>query len=122
MSLLARNLIKYGKNVTFESRDMRVINGQASEVFVPIGANPDRAIICTVDGVTVFDGTNVERVVTHKITLAYRSDVTAEVWVRRAGTTKRLKILTAENCNESDTTLILMCTERGEDSKVVNQA
>jgi head-tail adaptor len=122
VSLLARNLIKYGKNVTFESRDMRVINGQASEVFVSIGADPDRAIICTVDGVTVFDGTNVERVVTHKVTLAYRADVTAEVWVRRAGTTKRLKILTVENCNESYTTLILMCTERGEDSKVVNQA
>ena len=120
MSLFARNLAKYGVSVTFEDRTMRVVSGRPTEVFS--NARVDTAILCTVTGVTVFDGTNVERVPTHKLTLAYRADVGAEQWVRKTGTTKRLKILTAENCNERDTVLTLMCTERGEDSQVVNRA
>ena len=120
MSLFARNLVKHGKDVTFEDRNEKILNGQASEVF----DNPrdDRAIFITLNGVTVFDGTNIERIATHKLLLNFRADVGAEQWVRRTGATKRLKILTAENCCEEDERLILMCTERGEDSQVVNQA
>ncbi len=120
MSLFARNLAKYGKPVTFEDRDEQIINGQAAEVFG--NARNDRAIIKTLTGVSVFDGTNTERVATHEMRLNWRADVGAEQWVERTGTTKRLKILTAENCCEDDTVLVLVCTERGEDSKVVNQA
>lgn len=120
MSLFARNLLKHGKDVTFEDRNEAILNGQASEVF----DNPrdDRAIFVTLQGVTVFDGTNTEQVATHKLLLNYRADVGAEQWVRRTGATKRIKILTAENCCEEDEVLVLMCTERGEDSQVVNQA
>lgn len=120
MSLFARNLNKYGTDVTFEDRNEVIINGQSSEVFDNV--RNDRALIKTLSGVKVFDGTNTERVATHEMRLVYRADVGAEQWVRKTGTTKRLKILTAENCCENDEVLILVCTERGEDSKVVNQA
>lgn len=119
MSLLTRNLAKYGKAVVFEDRNEKIINGQTSEVFDNV--RDDVAIIKTLRGKSVFDGTNTQRVATHELRLAYRDDIGAEQWVRRFNTTKRLKILTAENCCEDDTVLILMCTERGEDSKVVNQ-
>lgn len=120
MSLFARSLKKCGKDIIFEDRNERILNGQASEVF----DNPreDRATIKTLQGVTVFDGTNIERIATHEMRLAFRDDIGAEQWVRQKGTTKRLKILTAENCNENGRVLKLMCTERGEDSQVVNQA
>jgi len=117
MSLFAHNLKKCGKDITLQSRASKIINGQASEVFTDI--DTDRAIIKTVSGVSVFDSTNIERVATHKLILAYRADITGEDWVLFG--TKRIKILTTENCAEQDKALILMCTERGEDSKVVNQ-
>lgn len=119
MSLLARDLVKCGKDITFQTRDMKVINGQAQEVFADISPD-DRAIVKTVSGVSVFDSTNTERVVTHKFVLNFRADITAENWILLGA--KRIKILTVENCAEQNKVLILMCTERGEDSKVVNQA
>ena len=118
MSLFARNLAKYGKAVVLEDRNERIINGQTSEVFDNV--RDAVAIIKTVSGVSVFDGTNTKRAVTHELRLAYRDDIGAEQWVRRFNTTKRLKVLTAENCCEDDTVLLLMCTERGEDSKIAN--
>lgn len=120
MSLFARNLNKYGKDVTFEDRNEKILNGQSSEVFDNV--RNDRAIIKTLRGKSVFDSTNTERVATHEMRLNWRADVGAEQWVRRTGTTKRLKILTAENCCANDEILILMCTERGDASKVVNSA
>jgi head-tail adaptor len=120
MSLFARSLAKYGKPVTFEDRDESIINGQSAEVFT--NARDDRAIMKTLRGKSVFDSTNTERVATHELRLNWRSDISAEQWVKRKGTTKRLKILTAENCCENDSVLVLVCTERGDDSKVVNRA
>ncbi len=120
MSLLAHSLAKCGQAITFQTRDVKLKNGQAEEVFANVTANPnDTAIIKTVSGVSVFDDTNTEIVATHKLTLAYRADITAENWVLFG--TKRIKVLTVENCAEKNKVLILMCTERGEDSKVVNQ-
>lgn len=120
MSLLAHSLAKCGQAITFQTRDVKLKNGQAGETFADVAANPtDTAIIKTVSGVSVFDSTNTEVVATHKLTLAYRADITAENWVLFG--TKRIKILTTENCAEKDQVLILMCTERGDDSKVVNE-
>lgn len=117
MSLLSYSLLKCGQNITLEDRDVAVINGQAQEVFTnPVVVT---AIVTTVTGVSVFDDTNTERVATHKITMAYIAGVTAEKWVKLG--TKRIKVLTVENCAEKNEVLILMCTERGEDSKVVNE-
>ena len=119
MKLMERNLRNRGKDVIIEDRDVKIINGQAQEVF----SNPTptlKALICTIKGVSVFDSTNTERVATHKLSMDFRSDVTAEKWVKFG--TKRIKILTVEDCCENEEIMILMCTERGEDSKVVNQA
>ena len=117
MSLLVHSLNKCGQDVTIEDRDTEIINGQAAEVFT----NPRivKAIVKIVSGKSVFDDTNTERVVTHKLVIAYIANVTAENWVKLGA--KRIKILTVENCAEKNKELILMCTERGEDSKVVNE-
>jgi len=117
MSLLQYSINKCGKNVTFEDRNMEIINGVSKEVF----DNPRvrKVIVKTLNGVSVFDETNTERVATHRITMPFESGIGSEQWIKLG--TKRLKILPVENCAENDTGLILMCTERGEDSKVVNQ-
>ena len=119
MSLFLRNLAKYGKDVIIEDRDVKIINGKPVEVF----SNPTptlKAIMKTLTGVTVFDSTNTERVATHRLSMIFRAEVTAEKWVKFG--TKRIKILNVEDCCEDERVMILMCTERGEDSKVVNQA
>jgi len=118
MSLLAYSINKCGQDVTFEDRNTAILNGQTQEVF----DNPRvrKVIIKTVSGVSVFDKTNTERVVTHKITMPFETGIGSEQWVKLS--TTRLKIILAENCAEQDKVLILMCTERGEDSKVVNSA
>lgn len=118
MSLFARNLQKCGQDVTLEDRVEKIISGKSQEVF----SNPVtvRAIIKTLQGKAVFDDTNIERVATHEICIAYTVGITSEKWVKLG--TRRLKILTVENCCEKNEVLKLMCTERGEDSKVANQA
>lgn len=118
MSLFERQLKKCGQVVKIEDRDERIINGKAAEIFS--NERERRALIKTVRGVTVFDSTNTERVATHKLCMLWEPGIGAEQWVELKG--KRLKILTAENCCEHDRRLILMCTERGEVSKVVNRA
>ena len=116
MSLLARNLDKCGQDVIIETRSVKIFNGEPSEVF----SNPVtvKAIVSTVTGKSVFDDTNTERVATHKLTLAYTAGITSENWIKLGG--RRIKVLTVENCCEQNEALILMCTERGIDSKVVN--
>ena len=118
MSLFKRNLNKCGQDIEILDRNMATINGLPQEVFN--NAIETRGIISTLKGVSVFDDTNTERVATHKICIEYISGVTSEKWISFKG--KRIKILTVENCCEKDETLILMCTERGLDSKVVNDA
>jgi head-tail adaptor len=118
MSLFARNLLKYGRDITLEDRNEKILNGQSSEVFTnPVNV---RAIVKTVRGKSVFDDTNTERVATHEVCLTFIAGVTSEKWVKLGS--RRIKILTVENICEEDKVLRLMCTERGEDSKVVNQA
>ena len=97
---------------------MDVLNGLAKEVF----SNPidSRGIIKTVSGVTAFDNTNIETVITHRICIAFDIDVTAEKWILFKS--KRIRIVSVENVCEMDEQMILLCTERGLDSKVVNEA
>lgn len=118
MSLFDRQLAKNGKDVTFEDRNEKIFNGGSTEVFSnPV---PARVTMKTIRGVSVFDSTNTERVATHEICLYFIAGITSEKWIRYG--TKLLKILTVENICEGDKRLRLMCTERGEDSKVVNSA
>ena len=118
MSLFARNLLKYGQDITIEDRNMDVLNGLAQEVFT----NPitPRGIIKTVSGVTAFDNTNTETAITHRICIAHDSSVTAEKWIKLG--TKRIRIVSVENVCEIDEQMVLLCTERGLESKVVNEA
>lgn len=118
MSLFARNLNKYGKDIVIQSRTMGTLNGLPSEVFGdPIDS---RGIIKTVTGITAFDSTNVETVITHRICIAYDVDVTAEKWILFKS--KRIRIVSVENVCEMDEQMILLCTERGTNAKVVNEA
>ena len=118
MSLFLRALARCGKAVTIEDRNARLNNGVVSEVFSnPINVT---AIVRTVSGVSVFDDTNTETVATHKIRIVFNSAITSEKWIKLGS--KRIRIITVENCEEKDEVMILMCTERGLDSKVVNDA
>lgn len=118
MSLFQRNLNKCGKDIDLVDRNMSIFNGNPVENFTnPV---PVKALVKTLNGVTVFDDTNTERVATHKFCIAFIDGVTSEKWIIFKG--KNINILTVENCCENDEKLILMCTERGLDSKVVNEA
>lgn len=118
LNLFKRNLNKCGKPITLQQREERIVNNLATEVFTTI-ATPT-AIVKTLRGVKVFDSTNTERVATHQVCIDYIANVTAEFWILFKS--KRLKILTVENCCEEDEVLILMCTERGDEGKIVNAA
>lgn len=117
-ALFQRNLIRCGQDIVLEDRDERILNGHSSEVFTNPVTVP--AIVKTVRGKSVFDDTNTERVATHEICLEFISGVTSEKWVKLG--TRRIEVLTVEDCCEKQEVLMLMCTERGEDSKVVNEA
>lgn len=118
MSLFKRNLKKCGKPINLVDRNMSIFNGLPAENFSnPV---PVTALVKTLNGVTVFDNTNTERVATHQFCIEFIEDVTSEKWINFKG--KNIKVLTVENCCENDEKLILMCTERGLDSEVVNQA
>jgi len=119
MGLFERNLMMCGQEIEISDRDVLILNGLPTEVF-----SSDvlvRALVSTLSGIEVFDDTNTERVATHKICINYIAGITSEKWIRLSNK-KRLKILTVENCAEKDYRLILVCTERGLDSKVVNDA
>jgi len=116
MSLFLSNLAKCGLLFDIEDRDVKIINGLPTEVFSnPI---PTTGIVKTVSGLSVFDDTNTEVQATHKICIVYDASVTSEKWILLNA--KRLRILTVENCCEQNEKSILMCTERGTVSKIVN--
>lgn len=68
-------------------------------------------LIKTISGKTYFDGVNTERLITHEIRIEYVAGVTAETWVLFG--TRRLDILSVENCCETDEVLVLQCNDRG---------
>ena len=118
MSLFLYSLAKDGKDIEISDRNVELFNGKPSEVFTnPL---PVKALVKTLTGVTVFDSTNTETIATHEMRIEFIAGITAEKWILFKG--KRIRILTVDNCCENDEVLILMCTERGLDSKVVNDA
>lgn len=114
MSILIYNIKKYGKDVEMSDRIVRTVNNKLEETFP--NSETVRAITTTVNGVSVFDSTNTETAATHKITMLFIAGITAEKYLKIAS--KRLRVLTVENCCENDKVLILMCTERGLDSVI----
>jgi len=110
---------------TIQNRAIKAVDDSVDYEMVFSGAVPDNEErdqvwlgIKTVRGVTVFDQTNVERVVSHEIIMRYREDVTAQNWLLVDGA--RYDILQVENVNERSQWLVLQCNKRGTDSNSVN--
>ena len=78
------------------------------------------ALVTTVNGVTIFDSSNIERVVSHIFEIRYISNVTFENFVNYEN--NEYIILNVENFNNNNETYILRCAIRGDDSLAVNKA
>jgi SPP1 family predicted phage head-tail adaptor len=78
------------------------------------------AMLETLTGVTAFDNTNTEKVVTHKFLISFVEGVTAETWVLFKS--KNYVIVNVENPEERDEYLVLLCYERGASNDVRNHA
>ena len=74
----------------------------------------------TVNGETVFDGTNTEVDVTHRITIRFIDGITAETWILFKD--ERIDILDVQNFEERDEWLLLKCTNKGTTDNKANEA
>lgn len=118
MTLFTRDLLKYGQDIEIADRDARTVSGVMQEVFS--NEVTVKALTKTVNGVTIFDDTNIEQDITHRFVIVFVAGITSEKWIKLKG--KRYRILKVENCCEADGILILHCTERGIDTIEVNDA
>lgn len=78
------------------------------------------ALVETTRGETIFDGTNVERDVTHRFYIRYLPDVTFEDWIIYKG--NYYDIIDVENLQELNDFLLIRVNVRGTTSKEVNQS
>lgn len=76
------------------------------------------AMVETVRGETVFDGTNTERDVTHKFSIRFISGITAETWVELDDI--KYDILDTESLDENGQFLVLRAAMRGDKALEVN--
>jgi len=118
LALFKRALAKCGKDITLLDRDVKVSGVDLDENFT--GGTVVKAIVRTKRGKAIFDGSNVEKEVTHEIKIEYIADLTAEKWINFKN--RNIDILDIVNCEEKDEILILRCNERGHDSLPVNDA
>lgn len=79
------------------------------------------AKVITTAGATVFNGINVDVNVTHEVYIRFDSDVGAETWVELEDGT-RLKVIFADNLDERNEWLKLICAERGPASQGASEA
>lgn len=79
-----------------------------------------RAMVETLNGETIFDKTNTERIVTHRFTVRWQpSIITFENYLVYAG--KNYQILSVENQNERNKFFVIKATDRGDRTLPVNQ-
>jgi len=78
------------------------------------------ALIKTVKGETIFDGTDTEVDVTHHFYLRFIDGITSETWILFNNT--RFTILNAEDLDERDEYWLLQCSDRGTDANAASQA
>jgi len=90
---------------------------------------PDKRVwgmVETVNGVTIFDGTNIEHEITHYIYIRYMRDVTPEKWIKllsvNGGDDTYFNIIRVENFGELNQFYRLLCTLRGKDDLAANLA
>ena len=112
MSLFTIQLARKGKPVEIQTRSLSTgFDDSESEIFTTISIVS--AIVCTPNGKAVFDGVDTLEDVTHEFHMAWPGyDVTVEHWILFKS--KRYRVLPSKNCCESDTRMIVMCTERGQ--------
>lgn len=118
MSLFQYQLKKCGKNITLMDRDVSVDDVDLKENFS--NKTIVKALIKTTRGKSIFDGANVEKEITHIITIDFVSTLTAETWIEFNNV--NLDIIDVVNCAEKDEIMILRCNERGHKSLPVNNA
>jgi len=118
MSLFQYQLNKCGKDITLMDRDVSVDGVDLDENFS--NETTVKALVKTKRGKAIFDGSNVEKEITHEIRIDYISTVTAETWVKFKS--RNLDIIDIVSCKEDDKVLILSCNERGHNSLPVNNA
>lgn len=84
------------------------------------------ALIEPVSGVTIFDNTNIETVITHKIYIRYKPNFTSEKWIeypsKDASPSVYFRVVRATNLDEGNKYLLLHCTLRGDTNLAVNLA
>lgn len=76
------------------------------------------AMIESVNGETVFDGHNIERIVTHRIYIPYLEGLTQEQWILAEG--QRFDILDIEDLDFRHDYQLLRCTVRGTEDQSNN--
>ena len=106
--------------ITIQSRNIKppaTTGVDFSETFT--GKATVWALVNTVSGKTMFDGTGVERDVTHEIYIRYLSGVTSEDWILLNG--QRLDILPLEDLDERNEFMKLRCTNRGTTANAANE-
>tara|TARA_Y100000389_G_C17129863_1_gene349675 strand:- start:12 stop:371 length:360 start_codon:yes stop_codon:yes gene_type:complete len=112
LSLLDRNLAKYGQSITLHNRDISPpLFGQVDFDEEFTGDQTVTAIIKTERGKTLFDGVATDTPITHQFCIKYVDGVTAETWITFKG--RKFNIIDVENCCEKDNCLILRSSERG---------
>ena len=121
------------KNTRYCVGDFRKqIEIKVRDITVPVGSSVDhgelftdfltvRAIVETLSGVEIFDGTNtMVGVATHQFIINFRPGVTFENMVVFKG--KNYRILDVTNIDEEDRFLKIRATERGVNTLPVNTA
>ncbi len=107
--------------ITLQNRDIKGI----TDVDVDFTeAFSEKAIVWsmieTVQGVTTFDTSNTEIVITHKIYVRFDPTVTSETWIELDN--RKFDIVTVTNLDERKEFQLLMCRERGSNTQPVNFA
>jgi len=84
------------------------------------------AMVQTPTGANIFDEVNIDRKVTHKISIRFIQGLTAETWIKlpsvTGGATVLLDILDIINLEENNRFMLLKCSLRGDDTKAANLA
>ena len=101
--------------ITLENRAITVTPNNVDFVETFSAPVEVAAAIETSRGSTLFDGVNVEQVITHKFYIRYDSSVTAETWILFES--KRYDIVDVENLEERSQWMLLRCNQKGLSAK-----
>ena len=107
--------------ITIQSRAITAPSASGSDLIETFATtNTVWAAIKTVQGVEIFDGSNVVAIATHYFYIRYISGLTAESWIQY--NSKYYDIIDIQNLEERDEFMLLRCSERGTTSNLSNQA